>query len=401
MTQPEEAGEIVGELTACAVGNFLDYDRKRNVLVVHGRDEQVRRAMFEFLRALDLRPLQWESLVKETRSAAPSLREAVHQGLRVSQAAIVLMTPEDVVRLHPDLHKPREGQDEVTDSMQARPNVLLELGMALALKPEQTLVVILGEQRPMADLAGLNFIQIRPDSDWRGKIAARLSQAGCAVDWSSQDWRYAGDFDNLAALNRTPGTGSGRAVVTVSDDIQSAYDDRRQTGIREPASAIFVSALVEGLESGGADLNRDGRVELAELYEYIYEKVRVHSPDETPEKWLWGVQVELLIARLARSVTTAAPLAPELQALIESTFAAARAVAVEELKQVLRGGHRDLVVAAQLALGQLADDDSKTVSAAATAALRDFQQPSLTGDASIVMLSSHGDDLNPPCAPTA
>ncbi len=46
--------------------------------------------------------------------------------------------------------------------MQARPNVLLELGMALAVKPDQTLLVYLGEQRPVTDLGDVNYVQIVP-----------------------------------------------------------------------------------------------------------------------------------------------------------------------------------------------------------------------------------------------
>jgi len=192
--------------TAQAAERSLDEDRRRNVFVVYGRDEKARRAIFEFLRALDLRPLQWESVVSETGSAAPSLSEAVRIGLRICTAVVVLMTAEDIVRLHPDLHEQAESQAETADSMQARPNVLLELGMALAVKPDQTLILFLGQHRPVTDLGGKNYVQVQASSDWRSKVAGRLAQAGCPVDLSGQDWRQAGDFDGLAALGRTPGT---------------------------------------------------------------------------------------------------------------------------------------------------------------------------------------------------
>ncbi|HET7013758.1 MAG TPA: CATRA conflict system CASPASE/TPR repeat-associated protein, partial [Streptosporangiaceae bacterium] len=175
-----------------AAEHGLNEDLKRNVFVVYGRDEEARLAIFEFLRALDLRPLQWESVVSKTGSAAPSLSNAVRIGLQICTAVVVLMTAEDIVRLHPDLHERTEGQAEATDSMQARPNVLLELGMALAVKPDQTLILLFGQQRPVTDLGGLNYIQIQADSDWRSKVAGRLGQAGCPVDLSGQDWRQAG-----------------------------------------------------------------------------------------------------------------------------------------------------------------------------------------------------------------
>jgi hypothetical protein len=43
----------------------------KKVMVVHGRDEVARRAMFDFLRALGLTPLEWGSLVAGTGKGAP------------------------------------------------------------------------------------------------------------------------------------------------------------------------------------------------------------------------------------------------------------------------------------------------------------------------------------------
>lgn len=176
---------------------------KRNVFVVYGRDEPARRAVFDFLRALDLRPLEWEALVQGTGTTVPFLSEAVLTGLDLAPAVVVLMTPEDVVHLHPDLHEPNEKEAETRAALQARPNVLLELGMALAAKPAGTLVLLIGKHRPVTDLGGLNFISIADTPDCRRKIAARLKQAGCLVDDSGNDWLTAGDFASLAAHHRT------------------------------------------------------------------------------------------------------------------------------------------------------------------------------------------------------
>lgn len=179
-------------------------DIRRNVFVVYGRDEPARRAVFEFLRAIGLRPLEWETVVRKTGKAAPSLSEAVRTGLAMARAVVVLMTPEDVVHLHPELHEPREAAAETADALQARPNVLLELGMALAAHPNGTLVLMVGDHRPVTDLGGINFIRISDTPHCRRKIAGRLQQAGCLVDDSGQDWLSAGNFAGLAALSRRP-----------------------------------------------------------------------------------------------------------------------------------------------------------------------------------------------------
>ena len=84
---------------------------------------------------------------------------------------------------------------------------------------------------------------------------------------------------------------------------------------------MFTSALVEGLETGEADRDQDGLVALDELYDYIYDKVRAVTPNQTPGKWTFGMEGELDIARRSRPVTTPAPLPTELQQAIESRLA--------------------------------------------------------------------------------
>ena len=90
----------------------------------------------------------------------------------------------------------------------------------------------------------------------------------------------------------------------------------------------------QGLETGDADRDQDGLVALDELYDYIYDRVRAATPNQTPGKWAFGVQGELVIARRARPVTRPAPLAPELVDAIEGRLAAVRAAAVQELARL-------------------------------------------------------------------
>jgi predicted nucleotide-binding protein len=178
-------------------------DRARNVLVVYGRDAQARQAVSDFLRSLGLRPLEWEALVRETGKAAPFLSEAVRTGLDLATAVVVLLTPEDIVRLHPELHDPADG-DQEREAMQARPNVFIELGMALAAKPTATLILVVGEHRPATDLGGMSYVRLTGSTECRKRIADRLRVAGCAVDDTGTDWLTAGDFAGLAAQRRRP-----------------------------------------------------------------------------------------------------------------------------------------------------------------------------------------------------
>jgi hypothetical protein len=163
--------------------------------------------------------------------------------------------------------------------------------------------------------------------------------------------------------------GRGRAVITASSAMEYAFEAGELTSTPEVPPSVFTSALVQGLETGDADRDQDGLIGLDELYDYVYDKVRAATPNQTPGKWVFGVEGELYIARRGRPVTTPAPLPAELRQAIESPLAGVRAGAVQELAGILRGSHAGMALAARLALEQLTDDDSRAVAAAATAAV--------------------------------
>jgi hypothetical protein len=197
------------------------------------------------------------------------------------------------------------------------------------------------------------------------------------------DCCYAGAFERGMTARAGAGVGiesqfggRGRAVITASSAMEYAFEGDQLADACELAPSVFTSALVDGLQTGEADRDQDGLVALDELYDYIYDKVRAATPNQTPGKWTFGIQGELVIARRARPVTTPAPLPRELQEAIQSPFAAVRAAAVQELARLLQGLHAGLALAARLALEGLTEDDSRSVAAAATAALSvQAQQP--------------------------
>lgn len=190
--------------TPTADGRPSPDDVTRGVFVIHGRDEQLRSAMFDLLRKLGLIPREWESLVAETGAASPFLGQVVARATQVTRAALVLLSPDDIVRLHPGLHAEREARHEVEPGGQARPNVLVELGMALIAYPEHTVIVECGALRPIADLNGRNVIRFDGSVAAIRKLAHRLRVAGCAVDESGTDWLDPRPFEGLAAYRRAP-----------------------------------------------------------------------------------------------------------------------------------------------------------------------------------------------------
>ena len=89
-------------------------------------------------------------------------------------------------------------------------------------------------------------------------------------------------------------TGRGLVVLTASNAIQQSFEK----GDGEPS--VFTRHLVQGVETGGADLDGDGCISLNELYEYVHERVRDETPQQRPMMWAFEVEGEIVIAQVPR-----------------------------------------------------------------------------------------------------
>lgn len=196
------------------------------------------------------------------------------------------------------------------------------------------------------------------------------------------DCCYAGAFEHGMTARAGGGlaidtqfNGRGRAVITASSAMEYAFEGDKLTDDQGQQPSLFTSSLVQGLETGDADRDQDGLVALDELYDYVYDKVREETPNQTPCKWTFGVQGDLYIAHRNRPVTIPAPLPVELQQAVDSPLAGIRAGAVDELARLLHSRHGGLALAARRCLENLAEDDSRTVSASAQRALAADSRP--------------------------
>ena len=90
------------------------------------------------------------------------------------------------------------------------------------------------------------------------------------------------------------GTGFGRVVLTATDATQYAWEDDQVSG--QAINSLFTCYMVQGLQSGDADTNKDGRITVDELFDYIYTLVVKQTPKQTPGKWSYKEQGEIVIA---------------------------------------------------------------------------------------------------------
>ena len=173
----------------------------REVFVVHGRNAAARDAMFQFLRSLDLHPLEWPEVVKRTGKGSPTNMEIVDAGFRDVQAIVVLFTPDDEARLRESLHGGTEPPHEAQATGQARPNVIFEAGMAMGKHPDRTILVELGPLRPFSDISGINVIRLDDSPEKRNALVERLATAACPISRIGNDWLSVGDFASALALS--------------------------------------------------------------------------------------------------------------------------------------------------------------------------------------------------------
>jgi hypothetical protein len=163
------------------------------------------------------------------------------------------------------------------------------------------------------------------------------------------------------------GSGYGRVVLTATDTTQYAWEGDQVIG--QEQNSVFTHYLIDGLQTGAADQDRDGWISLDDLYNYVYEQIVAVSPKQTPGKWTYKQQGEIIIARNPRPLVEVVDLPSELQQAVESPFVSVREDAVRELDRLLKGSHAGLALAAQDALRRLLDDDSRRIAAAARASL--------------------------------
>lgn len=157
----------------------------RKVFVIYGRDLKVKEELFDLLRLVDLKPLEWATIIEYTGEGSPTTYHSIDVAMDNVQAVVALFTPDDKVELREGLLKSGDSAEE--DTYQPRPNVLFETGMAFGKDKNKTILVEVGKIREITDLAGFNRVRLDGSIKKRKELIKRLEDLGCKVDKSS-DW---------------------------------------------------------------------------------------------------------------------------------------------------------------------------------------------------------------------
>ena len=216
----------------------------RDVFVVHGRNVSARNALFEFLRAIDLHPLEWSEAVSGTGKASPYIGEVLDVAFSRAHAVVILFTPDDEARLKNQFWVENEPPHETQLTGQARPNVLFEAGMAMGRNQDRTVIVELGILRPFSDIGGRHVIRLNDTSQSRQELAQRLRDAGSPVKLDGTQWHTAGGFDTAIApsvqeSSESSATSDQQSLVSVLPQLSEEATELLLEAVKTDSAIIY------------------------------------------------------------------------------------------------------------------------------------------------------------------
>lgn len=165
---------------------------KRIVFVICGRNDEIRQSVFDFLRSIDLEPIDESEVV--SRAGVSYRGDVLDAAFRLAQAVVAVLTGDDLARLLPNFCKSGDELYDTRLTPQARPTVLFKAGMALARDPKRTIFVQVGEVRPFDDVEGRYIVQLDNTPEKRQTLAALLEKVGCQTNTKGNDWYKTGHF---------------------------------------------------------------------------------------------------------------------------------------------------------------------------------------------------------------
>jgi predicted nucleotide-binding protein len=197
--QDDEPAPVPAQPARSAGGKKTTKRRRtkgKTVFVVHGRDVALREAMFAFLRALQLHPLEWEQAIRQAKKGAnPFVGDVIDRVMDQAQAVLVMFSPDDLVQLKSQFVSGHEKDREGKPCGQARPNVLFEAGLAMGRHQEKTVLVQIGDVKPFSDIGGRHMMHFDGSYKSRHALVGRLKMLHCDMDEDGQDWMTVGTFE--------------------------------------------------------------------------------------------------------------------------------------------------------------------------------------------------------------
>lgn len=176
----------------------LKATRDNSIFVVHGRDSRLTDDMYQFLRALDLNPIEWNAAIQGAKGGAnPIVGSIIDSAMKRAQGIMVLLTPDEDARLKMKFASPKDRKYGLHKfDGQPRPNVIFEAGLALGAHSDKTILVQVGDIRDISDIAGKHMAHLNNSPASRKALAMRLkTKLKFKVNTDGDTWLNVGNFN--------------------------------------------------------------------------------------------------------------------------------------------------------------------------------------------------------------
>ncbi|RMS85070.1 TIR domain-containing protein [Pseudomonas savastanoi] len=143
---------------------------KRNVFIVHGRDNEAKQEVSRFVESLGLMAI----ILHEQASAGMTIIEKIERYAGDADFALVLYTPCDLGR--------GAHESNVRPSNRARQNVVFEHGYLMAkLGRQNVCALVKGHIETPNDISGVVYVSLDPAGGWKGEVVKELRECGYMV----------------------------------------------------------------------------------------------------------------------------------------------------------------------------------------------------------------------------
>ena len=297
----------------------------------------------------------------------------------------------DAVALAATLADPTIGAFEVTSVVDQKSNdVRLAIEDFLSSRTRDELVVLYLSCHGVTDsrrrlhfgTTDTNRARLHSTAVDSGWVHDRLEECRASSQILILDCCFSGAFARGAkgattvGLDRLTDPSRGRVVLTASNATEYSFE----TPTSEPSaskdavtSSVFTAALLDGLREGKADENGDGMVTVDEAYSYAFKQVRASGAAQTPQRWMYGGQGTLVLARNPAISANPRGLTRQIEMRLQAPRPDVRISAVGELGMWLHSGDPARVTTALNELRSVAENDIPRVAAAARKALESVQ----------------------------
>ena len=143
---------------------------KRNVFIVHGRDNEAKQEVSRFVESLGLMAI----ILHEQASAGMTIIEKIERYAGDADFALVLYTPCDLGR--------GAHESNVRPSNRARQNVVFEHGYLMAkLGRQNVCALVKGHIETPNDISGVVYVSLDPAGGWKGEVVKELRECGYMI----------------------------------------------------------------------------------------------------------------------------------------------------------------------------------------------------------------------------